>query len=88
MVFKPFNIFSLLVLTFGLLSLVCLQPVIGQGTSRGGERGSFTVNWDGVWDTTYGEMVLAQDGSQVRGTYSGVTGRLEGSSHGNTLDFI
>ncbi len=84
---KPLRIFLLLVPAVALLCLVCLQPIMGQGSSRGGERGSYMVNWDGVWETTYGKMVLAQDGSKVRGTYNGVVGRIDANARGNVLDF-
>ncbi len=59
----------------------------GQGTSRGGERGTQIADWDGVWETTYGTIILAQDGSEVRGTYRGTIGRIDGTAGWKILTF-
>jgi hypothetical protein len=59
----------------------------GRGTSRGGERGTFVTRWDGIWDTTFGEMALAQDGTKIRGMYGSVNGWIDGDIGGSTLTF-
>ena len=41
--------------------------------------------WSGMWETTYGQMVLVQTGSQVTGVYSNNTGSLNGTVSGNRL---
>jgi len=51
------------------------------GQSQGEEGCSFR----GTWDTTWGEMVLRQNGSEVSGTYKLNQGRLNGTVTGSTL---
>jgi hypothetical protein len=70
---------------FLLLGLVSRSPVSGQATSRGGERNP-NANFDGVWDTTLGRVILAQSGTKVRGTYN-PGGRIDGTVHGRILTF-
>lgn len=42
-------------------------------------------SWTGVWETTFGELELVQDGSSVTGTYTHNQGRISGTVSGNTL---
>jgi len=46
-------------------------------------RGTFA----GVWNTTFGEMRLQQDGARVIGTYTSGGGEIQGVVSGNTLTF-
>jgi hypothetical protein len=46
-------------------------------------KGTFT----GVWNTTYGEMILRQSGRRVTGTYTFGKGEIEGTVIGDTLRF-
>jgi len=43
------------------------------------------INWSGAWQTTFGELVLRQQGNLVEGTYTYRGGRLRGEVKGNTL---
>lgn len=43
------------------------------------------ANFAGSWDTSYGQMVLAQRGDRVSGTYTHNSGRIEGTVAGNTF---
>ncbi len=44
--------------------------------------------WDGLWDTDFGRMRLAQDGSRVGGSYAGSGhGSISGTVRGDELSF-
>jgi hypothetical protein len=45
------------------------------------------AHFGGVWDTTYGEMRLVQNGTRVSGTYTSGAGRVEGIVSGYELRF-
>ncbi len=59
----------------------------GQPTSRGGERGENVSNWDGIWNTTFGHMELAQSGNRVFGTYRSTDGYIAGTIKSGNLIF-
>lgn len=42
-------------------------------------------SWTGIWETTFGDLELVQDGSWVTGTYTHNQGRISGTVSGNTL---
>lgn len=46
------------------------------------------AQFDGVWDTSYGEMVVHQSGVHVSGTYGGDNGRIDATLRGNVLEGI
>jgi hypothetical protein len=58
----------------------------GQATSRGGEKSPY-VNFDGVWDTGSGPLILAQEESSARGIYNYGLGRIDGTVTDNKLEF-
>lgn len=57
-------------------------PGQGQTNPTPEEEG---CSFSGTWDTTWGEMNLAQTGSDVSGTYEYREGRLNGTAEGNTM---
>ena len=84
------NSFKSLAIIAGLTVFMFLPVEInagGQSIGRGGERGSFYTNWDGIWETTFGQMNLAQDGNRVVGTYGTLGGWIEGEISGRVLSF-
>ena len=48
---------------------------------------AFALELDGAWSTGYGDLVLAQSGSRVTGTYYNGDGKLTGTLRGNKLTF-
>jgi len=43
------------------------------------------VNFQGVWDTNWGEMRLTQSGANVAGTYTQQDGKIKGTVKDNVL---
>ncbi|MGE5405292.1 MAG: hypothetical protein ACM3PP_10205, partial [Candidatus Saccharibacteria bacterium] len=43
------------------------------------------ISWSGTWNTTWGEMKLTQDGSNINGTYVHATGKISGTLNGRTF---
>jgi hypothetical protein len=84
------NSLRILIFSLALTTLVVISPTASrsqdQPSSRGGESGTI-ASFDGVWDTSYDRLILAQEGSKVRGTYNYVDGHLEGTVTGMELIF-
>jgi len=78
---------SLLFLILPVLLLAHGLPSFGQATSRGGERGTQIPDWDGIWNTTYGDMELAQDTTSIFARYGTEGGRLMGTADGRSVFF-
>jgi hypothetical protein len=39
----------------------------------------------GIWDTTFGQMIITQSGNKITGTYTHDNGKIEGTLNGNVL---
>jgi hypothetical protein len=47
------------------------------------------VSFTGTWDSTWGKMVLAQEGHKVHGTFTGYReGALSGTNEGDVFKFV
>ena len=47
------------------------------------------VSFEGTWDSTWGRMILKQDGNHVHGTFNGFReGGLSGESSGDLYRFV
>lgn len=72
-----------------LFALLATAPALGQGASpsppkQQGAKSGFV----GVWESTFGKMVLEQDGDLIKGSYSyGGTSTIQGSASGDTFSF-
>jgi len=69
-----------------LLAAICL--LVGPGRAATGPAPGpkpAAVTWAGVWQTTFGELTLTQQGQQVTGTYPYRRGRLKGVVQGRLL---
>ena len=75
-----------LLFTIGLVSLASCGPSLpAKGPMPQG------VAWTGVWDTTFGPLVLKQEGNRVVGVYkygeAGIVGAVVGETDGNYVNF-
>jgi hypothetical protein len=64
----------------GLLVAVSCLPFVACGSADKATSGQVAkaLPWAGTWTTTYGRMVLHQEGSKVIGTYTFCDGKIEG----------
>lgn len=71
----------------GVLVAASCLPVAAYGAVASGAVGQAAKrpSWTGTWTTTYGRMVLRQEGSKVTGRYTFCGGRLEGRRSGSGL---
>jgi hypothetical protein len=77
---------ALVLLTVGLIFLSsCGTSLPPKGPMPQG------VAWTGAWDTTFGPLVLKQEGIRVVGVYkygqAGIVGALVGEADGNYVNF-
>jgi hypothetical protein len=79
--------FLFILISFPAVFLTGDAQLHAQAVSRGGERGSFILNWDGIWETTYGDMELAQDGTSITGRFGEDDELIVGDVDGRTLEF-
>jgi hypothetical protein len=72
------------------IAAACLLLVAGCGEARPRPRALAPgVSFAGNWDSTWGRMVLSQDGKHVHGTFTGYReGGLTGHLDGDVYSFI
>jgi hypothetical protein len=66
-----------------LVALAVPPGVAAEG--RSAPAAACQYSWAGSWTTTYGTMVLTQEGSAVRGTYANGAATIEGTASGRKL---
>lgn len=65
-----------------ILATLCLAlPLAACGAGEDTQDES----WSGTWSTSYGRMVLHQDGSDVTGTYTFCDGTVDATADGDRL---
>jgi hypothetical protein len=56
---------------------------VGSSNAAARPSGIGTYSWAGTWDTSWGDMVLTQNGNKVTGAYTHDSGKIDGMVYGN-----
>jgi hypothetical protein len=72
-------------LAIGLGLIVAALIVAGCGGDDDDRGGDAAAQWEGTFDSTFGELALTVDGDQVTGTYEYCSGTLEGTVSASAL---